>query len=120
MLSKERQQGYQQFKQALEQMQRALRQGNLDRAALLADFRQVQQCFGFHILRPGNEEFEAESPREQSYLTEIHKQLRLLGIDLNFLQVSHSATAGAREAAIAHRIDALIGYCNALLTQDEG
>lgn len=120
MLSKDRQQSYQQFRQALEQMQRALRQGNLDRAALLADWKEVQQYFGSQILRLGNEEFEVESPQELSYLTEIHKQLRLLGIDWNFLQVSGSAAADARKAAIAHRIDALIGYCDALLPQDEG
>ncbi|MGE5659150.1 MAG: heterocyst frequency control protein PatD [Actinomycetota bacterium] len=120
MVSLDRQQDYRQFQQALKKLQSTVRPGNLDRRALLAELRDVQQCFGNQILRPDSEERAPESPREQSYLTEIHRLLRLLGMDVTFLQASRqSATAEARQAAISDRINTLIRYCGALLEQDE-
>ena len=56
------------------------------------------------------------TPLEQSYLTEIHKQLRLLGMDIKFLQASRVlATAQTRQTAASDRINTLIRYCDALL-----
>lgn len=63
----------------------------------------------------------SETPHEQSYLTEIHKQLRLLGTDVTFLQASRQpATAEARQTAAIARLNTLIGYCGALLQKNSG
>lgn len=116
-----RQHHYQEFKQALEQMQRSITGSNLDRAALLASFEEIWQHFSRHILGAANSESAMpEREREQSYLTEIHKQLRLLELDLKFLQASRqSTTAKTRQAAVDDRIKTLIEYCGVFLQQEK-
>ena len=115
VLSEERRQCYQELQQALQQLQRTAAQDNLDRAALAIEYRKVQQFFGNQIMRADSGELDAsETPPEQSYLTEIHKQLRILGTDITFLQASRQpATAEAR-------LNTLIGYCGALLQKNSG
>jgi hypothetical protein len=54
--------------------------------------------------------------REQSYKTEISKQLRLLEVDIMFLQAArHSTTSQSRLKTIEERIDKLSGYCQAII-----
>ena len=117
MLSKNRHQHYLKFQQVLQELQTAATQVNLDRAALLAAFREVQQFFAGHIMASDSDEVDPPlSSLERSCLTEIHKQLRLLGMDVSFLQASRvQATAQTRQAAISDRINTLMGYCEALL-----
>jgi hypothetical protein len=117
ILSENRYQRYQELQQALEQLQKTAVQDHLDRAALVAEYKKVQQFFGNQIMRADSSELEpSETPPEQSYLTEIHKQLRLLGTDVTFLQASRQpATATARQTAAIARLNTLIGYCGALL-----
>ncbi len=56
----------------------------------------------------------------QSYLTEMHKQLRLLDVDIKFLQVSrNSQTTQTRLASIQDRLKALRGYCLNILNQNQ-
>jgi hypothetical protein len=58
--------------------------------------------------------------REQSYLTEMSKQLRLLEIDVMFFQAARQAsTAKARILAIRDRLTTLINYCNAIIHPKE-
>ncbi|MDB9310068.1 heterocyst frequency control protein PatD [Aphanizomenon sp. CS-733/32] len=53
--------------------------------------------------------------REQSYKTEISKQLRLLEVDMIFLQgAKQSTTLQARLKTIEERINTLIGYSQAI------
>ena len=53
--------------------------------------------------------------REQSYKTEISKQLRLLEVDMMFLQgAKQLTTLQARLKTIEERINTLIGYCQAI------
>ncbi|UUO14230.1 heterocyst frequency control protein PatD [Dolichospermum heterosporum] len=53
--------------------------------------------------------------REQSYKTEISKQLRLLEVDMMFLQgAKQLTTLQARLKTIEERIDTLIRYCQAI------
>ncbi len=117
ILSEDRRQCYEELQQALELLQRTVAQDNLDRAALAIEYKKVQQFFGNQIMRAPSGELDAsETPPEQSYLTEIHKQLRLLGTDVTFLQAAKQpATASARQTATAERLNTLIGYCGALL-----
>jgi hypothetical protein len=117
ILSENRYQRYQELKQALEQLQKTATQDNLDRTALAAEYQKVQQFFGNQIMRNDSSELDpSETPPEQSYLTEIHKQLRMLGTDVTFLQASRQpTTATARQTAAIARLNTLIGYCVALL-----
>jgi hypothetical protein len=122
ILSENRYQRYQELQQALEQLQKTAAQDNLDRAALAVEYKKVQQFFGNQIMRADSGQLEpSETPLEQSYLTEIHKQLRLLGTDVTFLQASRQpATATARQTAAIARLNTLIGYCGALLQKNSG
>jgi hypothetical protein len=62
-----------------------------------------------------------ESYREQSYRTEISKQLRLLDVDAMFFQgAKQAATAQARLQTIGSRLTTLIQYCEAVTKQDNG
>ena len=59
---------------------------------------------------------QAEDWRVQSYQTEMSKQLRLLEIDVMFLQGARQAsTAQTRLQTISDRLIILIQYCNAIL-----
>jgi hypothetical protein len=58
--------------------------------------------------------------REQSYKTEINKQLRLLEVDMMFLQgAKQLTTLQARLKTIEERIDTLIRYCQAIIQPAE-
>ncbi|MEG4799771.1 heterocyst frequency control protein PatD [Microcoleus sp. ARI1-B5] len=122
ILSEDRRHCYEELQQALEQLQRTVAQDNLDRAALAIEYKKVQQFFGNQIMRAPSGELDAsQPPPEQSYLTEIHKQLRLLGTDVTFLQVAKQpATAQTRQTAAAERLNTLIGYCGAVLKKNSG
>lgn len=51
-----------------------------------------------------------------SYQTEISKQLRLLGMDVMYLQAARlSATVDTRRSQLLDRVEMLLGYCQALL-----
>lgn len=56
--------------------------------------------------------------REQSYQTEISKQLRLLAVDVMFLQgAKQTATVQTRLKTIGDRLSILMQYCQAVLQQ---
>ena len=58
--------------------------------------------------------------REKSYKTEISKQLRLLEVDMMFLQgAKQLTTLQARLKTIEERIDTLIRYCQAITQPTE-
>ncbi|MCC5636093.1 heterocyst frequency control protein PatD [Nostoc sp. CHAB 5844] len=60
-----------------------------------------------------------EDSKEQSYRTEISKQLRLLEIDITFFQgARQAATAQARLQTISDRLTTLLQYCHAILQQE--
>ncbi len=57
--------------------------------------------------------------KEQSYRTEMSKQLRLLEIDVMFFQGARQpATAQARLQTIGDRLTTLIKYCDAIIQQE--
>ena len=71
----------------------------------------LQQFFGQQIVPLADENW-----RVQSYQTEMSKQLRLLEIDVMFLQGARQAsTAQTRLQTISDRLTTLIEYCNAIL-----
>jgi len=122
ILSQERRSRYQELQQALEQLKRTVAQDRLEKAALGAEYRKVQQFFANEIMKADSSELERwETPPEQPYLTEIHKQLRLLGTEVTFLQASkRPGTAASRQTGAIARLDTLIGYCCAMLQKNSG
>lgn len=107
-------QRYQEFKQALEQLQTAAAKlyGPESRQIL-----ETQQFFQQKIMSLDAGDLKpADEPRVRSYQTEMSKQLRLLGMDVTFLQAArHPETAKARQMQLSQRIRTLISYCDALL-----
>ncbi|MEH2253824.1 heterocyst frequency control protein PatD [Nostoc sp.] len=74
----------------------------------------LQQLFGQQIVPLADED-----SRVQSYQTEMSKQLRLLEIDVMFLQGARQAsTAQTRLQTISDRLTTLIQYCDAILQQE--
>ena len=120
ILSEERRSRYRELAQALDELKRIATPDRLDRAALALEYRKVQQFFANQIMEASSSESECAQTRpEQPYLTEIHKQLRLLGTDVTFLQASRQpATAASRQTGAIARLDTLIGYCSALLQKN--
>lgn len=81
------------------------------------ELKNLQQWFTKSLgeLHTFNEQSENPS-QESSYLTEIHKQFRLLGIDISFLQGARQLrTQETRLKTIQERILILMGYCQAIL-----
>ncbi|MBD2447739.1 heterocyst frequency control protein PatD [Nostoc sp. FACHB-152] len=75
---------------------------------------QLQQLFQQEIVP-----LVAENSKEQSYRTEISKQLRLLEIDVMFFQgARQTATAQVRLKTIGDRLTTLLQYCHAILQQE--
>lgn len=110
---------YQKFHQALEQLQQTMAK-NQDFNLLRQDFAQLQQIFQGEIASLSNDDLNSISvSRLQSYLTEIDKQLRLLAIDMTFLQAAlKPATAQTRLAQISSRLHTLSSYCQAILASE--
>ncbi len=106
-------QRYQEFKQALEQLQTAAsRVYGLESR----HFLETQQFFQQQIMSLDGDLESADESRIRSYQTEMSKQLRLLGMDMTFLQAARQPeTAQARQMQLHQRIQTLISYCDALL-----
>ncbi|WP_421657607.1 heterocyst frequency control protein PatD [Leptothermofonsia sp. ETS-13] len=112
------QQSYGEFKQALRQMNETVKQGN-DGSGLKLEVTKLQQFFQTKILTLNTDELPPEvEQRVQSYQVEIDKQLRLLGMDVMFLQAARKAGTGEqRRKQVSDRVLTLIRYCDALLEE---
>jgi hypothetical protein len=83
---------------------------------LRRDIRILQQFFQEQIVPLDSDEW-----YERSYRTEISKQLRLLDVDILFLQgAKQQSTAETRLKGISDRISILTGYCQAVLDGKPG
>ena len=118
MLPKEHNQQYQKLSQLLNHLQKNV--GERELAKILATNQEVQQLFEIQIINLDNSELDPPiASQVQSYLTEIHKQLRLLNVDVTFLQASRNPqTKQTRLANIRDRLDTLKGYCLTILAQN--
>jgi hypothetical protein len=102
---------YQEFATLLEQVRSDVTKTQLDAPILRQRLSALQQWFIQQIVPLADVEY-----REQSYQTEMSKQLRLLEIDVMFFQgAKQSATAQARLKTISDRLTTLIQYCYAIL-----
>ncbi|MEO3705765.1 heterocyst frequency control protein PatD [Trichormus azollae] len=102
---------YQEFATLLEQFRSDVTQNQINTPFLRQRLRELQQWFIQQIVPICDLDW-----REQSYQTEMSKQLRLLEIDLIFFQgARQSITAEARLKTISDRLTTLIQYCHAIL-----
>lgn len=104
-------QKYREFATLLEQLRGDIHKTQLDAPTLRSRLSDLQQCF-LQEIAP----FTDLNSRQQSYQTEISKQLRLLELDGMFLQgAKQTTTIRARLKTIEERLNTLIGYCQAIL-----
>jgi hypothetical protein len=117
MLQPSARQRYQEFKQALEQLNKSATGPDLQVAAVRENFQAVQQLFQSQIFcLTADDMGEDYTFRWQSFQTEIYKQMRLLETDMMLLQASRSsATSISRANNACSRIHTLIQYCQSLL-----
>jgi hypothetical protein len=80
-------------------------------------FAKAQEIFASKIINCGTEGLDpASATKVRSYLTEIHKQMRLLQIDLAFLRSARAdATTQARQTRARDRLNTLMAYSQTLL-----
>lgn len=121
MLPPSHQQRYREFKHVLEQV-RGIAEPGVAETRLKSEFSELQQFFQGQILSlAGSDLTPAVEQRVQSYQVEMNKQLRLLGIDVMFLQAAKQATTRAqRWGQVGDRLTTLIRYCEILLEEEEG
>jgi hypothetical protein len=110
-------QRYQEFLKALEQLQQTAAATQPDVPSLRQRVLEVQQFFQQQIVSLDAGDLEPDSEaRVRSYQTEISKQLRLLEVDVIFLQAARQAeTAKGRQRQAVERIQTLQRYCNEIL-----
>ena len=118
MLPKEHNQQYQKLSQLLNQLQNNVAEKELGK--ILATNQELQQLLEIQIISLDNSELDPHIASQiQSYLTEIHKQFRLLNVDVSFLQASRNPqTTQRRLANMSDRLETLKGYCVTILAQN--
>lgn len=116
MLPNLHRQRYQEFSEVLEQLQTAA-SIQLDLPKLRHLFLEAQQFFQQEVVTLNAGELEqSHEPRVRSYQTEMSKQLRLLGMDVMFLQAARQEeTVEGRQRQLSDRLKTLISYCDAIL-----
>ncbi|MDZ7956423.1 MAG: heterocyst frequency control protein PatD [Aulosira sp. DedQUE10] len=125
------QEKYQNLANLLEQFRSDAKKTPLDATELRQRLASLNQFFRQQIVplteldsREREVRSEASSDRnfarEQSYRTEISKQLRLLEIDVMFFQgARQESTVQARLQKISDRLTTLIQYCDAILRPED-
>jgi hypothetical protein len=104
---------YQEFATLVEQLCCDVTKNPLDAHVLKQRLATLQRLFIEQIVP-----LSVVDSREQSYQTEMSKQLRLLEIDVMFFQGARQpSTAQARMKIISDRLTTLIQYCHAILQQ---
>lgn len=114
------QQIFQTFSLRLNELQQTAVQANPEATLLQSHFLAVQQFFQNQIMALEDTDLEPlERSRIQAYRTEMNKQMRLLGMDIAFLQTARQpVTAQQRQAQIRDRATRLIDYCKAVLGEE--
>ncbi|MBW4561436.1 MAG: heterocyst frequency control protein PatD [Mojavia pulchra JT2-VF2] len=109
------QEKYQALANLLEQLRSDATNTQLDATELRQRLASLHQFFQRQIVPLADVD-----SREQSYRTEISKQLRLLEIDVMFFQGARQAsTVQARLQTICDRLTTLMQYCDAILQLQE-
>ncbi len=107
------QEKYHTFATMLEQLRSNAATSQLNATQLRQNFLSLQQFFQQQVIP-----LKEEKSREQSYRTEMSKQMRLLEIDIMFFQgARQAATIADRLNTISDRLTTLIEYCNAIVEE---
>ena len=102
---------YQELAAFLDELRTNVTTDKLNTNQLRLNFTHLQTFFLQQIIPLVN-----ANSQEQSYKTEISKQLRLLEVDIMFLQgAKQLTTLQSRLKTIEERIDKLSGYCQAII-----
>ena len=108
-------QKYRAFQTLLQQLHTDISSNLLNASELRQNMASLQSFFRTDIVP-----LTTQYPTEQSYQTEMSKQLRLLQIDIMFFQGARQAsTIKDRIDALCERLTTLIGYCDAILKMDK-
>ncbi|MGL4498014.1 MAG: heterocyst frequency control protein PatD [Planktothrix sp.] len=121
MLSKSARKAIAQFQNSLKQLDLKVILVPVDPIGLKQSFQQLKATFETEIMGISHGDF--DPPVEsliQSYLTETHKQMRLLEMDLKFLQAARqSATFNSRLIPLQNRLNTLLSYSEDILRLGE-
>jgi septum formation inhibitor MinC len=109
-------QAYRELRQAVEALNQVIAE-NDNSATLKASVAKLQAFFQTHIWILNLDELDpAIAHQVQSFNVEIDKQLRLLSMDVMFLQAAKQpSTAEQRLNQMGDRLTLLVRYCNGLL-----
>ncbi len=116
MQSLEYQTEYENFHRLLIQLQELLAQNGQEQKAITKTFQDIQIFFSDRLIGiDPNLINQTTAEKVQSYLTEIHKQLKMISIDMAFLRTSRdSETAVSHRQNISDRLHILMSYCTAI------
>ncbi|NEQ43214.1 MAG: heterocyst frequency control protein PatD [Leptolyngbya sp. SIOISBB] len=99
----------------LEGLQSQVQSANVNGRSLQQQFLQAQQLYQTQLLPMLVDSPAAE--RFMAYQTEINRALRLLGLDVAFLQSAKNAlTIQKRQAQMQQRLKTLLEFCQGLQT----
>jgi hypothetical protein len=109
---------YQEFCQRLSALEALVSQSERDRSAFKSAALDIQKFFQTQISSLDLEKLEADvAQRSYAVQVEMDKQLKLLNMDVMFLQAARRATTGdQRVQQVKERLKTLITYCQGLLT----
>lgn len=121
MLSKSAGKAIAQFQNSLKQLDLKVILVPVDPMGLKQSFQQLKATFETEIMGISEGDFDpAVESLIQSYLTETHKQMRLLEMDLKFLQAARqSATFNSRLIPFQNRLNTLLSYSEEILKLGE-
>lgn len=117
MLPLSHQLGYQSLQKRVEALQTTIAHPSIEVATLKSTVSELQAVFQTEILPISIADLDPQlAQRVQSFQVEMDKQLRLLGIDVMFLQAARqTATVEQRQQQIRDRLNLLSRYCDAVL-----
>jgi hypothetical protein len=113
-------QPYRELRQAVESLSQAIAQDDYDCTQLKPSFLHLQTLFQTKIQPLELDALEPPMAHQiQSFNVEIDKQLRLLNMDVMFLQAAkQAATTEKRLNQVRDRLMLLIRYCNGVLGEE--
>jgi hypothetical protein len=105
-----------QFQSDLTVLETMISQGNPDEHQIYQDFLRIQQIFQLQIVPAvSDQEAATGSGQGQPILTEMNRTLRLLGMDVAFLQTARQAvTRQQRQRQMGDRLRQLQQFCQGL------
>jgi hypothetical protein len=121
MILENRVESYRAFRRSLEQFQSVCCQLDGRGSDTRSEFQALQQQFQAILAFDLDSLDPALAANLQAYHTEINKQLRLLSMDVIFLQASRQGqTMQQRQQQMDDRVKLLLKYCQALLEAVDG